>query len=60
MGVWMDDESTVMMVSHAMSRPNGANAALNFFGWATPAVLSANRLMGVSKSDWRGGTLGRG
>src|ERR1700677_4739002 len=34
--------------------------ALNFLGRATPAVLSANRLMGVSDSVWRGGTLGSG
>jgi hypothetical protein len=28
----MEDESTVMTVSQGISRPNGANTALNFFG----------------------------
>ena len=32
MGVWMEDESTVMTVSQGINRPKGANAALNFFG----------------------------
>jgi hypothetical protein len=31
MGVWMEDESTVTTVSQGISRPNGANTALNFF-----------------------------
>ena len=30
MGVWMEAESTVMTVSQGISRPNGANTALNF------------------------------
>ena len=29
-GVWMEDESTVTTVSQGISRPNGANTALNF------------------------------
>ena len=48
MGVWIEDESTVMIVSHEINRPNGAKAALNFLGLATPAELSANKLIGVS------------
>ena len=60
MGVWMEAESTVMTVSQGINRPKGANAALNFLGAGTPAVLSANRLMGVSSSVWCGGTTGNG
>ena len=60
MGVWMEAESTVMTVSHGISRPNGANTALNFFGWLTPAVLSANKLMGESVGVWFAGTTGSG
>ncbi len=48
MGVWMEAESTVMTVSHGISRPNGANTALNFLAGAIPAELSANKLMGES------------
>ena len=60
MGVWMEDESTVTTVSQAISRPNGANTALNFFGWAIPAELSANKLMGESAGVWFAGTTGSG
>src|SRR5258707_11766247 len=60
MGVWMEDESTVTMVSHGINRPNGAKTAPNFLGLGMPAVLSANRLMGVNNSAWRGGTTGNG
>src|SRR5208282_5719883 len=60
MGVWMEAESTVMTVSQGIKRPKGANAALNFLGAGTPAVLSENRLMGVSNSVWHGGTTGNG
>ena len=48
MGVWMEDESTVMTVSQGISRPNGANTALNFLAGGMPAELSANKLMGAS------------
>jgi nitrous oxidase accessory protein NosD len=60
MGVWMEAESTVMTVSQGISRPNGANTALNFLTGATPAVLSANRLMGESVGTWLAGTNGSG
>src|SRR5271168_1489144 len=60
MGVWMEDESTVTTVSQGISRPNGANTALNFFGWAIPAELSANKLMGESVRVWFAGATGSG
>ena len=41
MGVWMEDESTVTTVSQGISRPNGANTALNFLVGRFPAELSA-------------------
>src|SRR5277367_1420765 len=59
-GVWMEDESTVTTVSQGISRPNGANTALNFFGWVIPAELSANKLMGESVRVWFAGTTGSG
>ena len=58
MGVWMEDESTVMTVSQAISRPNGANTALNFFAGGIPAELSANKPMGESVGTWFAGTTG--
>src|SRR5580658_11067026 len=60
MGVWMEDESTVTTVSQGISRPNGANTALNFFGWAIPAELSANTLIGASVGVWFAETTGSG
>src|SRR6266852_2334060 len=54
MGVWMDEESTVIMVSQGINRPKGANTGLDLLGTGTPAVLSANRLMGVNNSVGRG------
>ena len=59
-GVWMEDESTVMMVSQGINRPNGAYTALNFLGATTPAELSANKLMGVSMGNWFAGITGNG
>ncbi len=59
MGVWMEEESTVTTVSQGISRPNGANTALNFFGWAIPAELSANKLMGESAGVWFAGDYGQ-
>ena len=49
MGVWMDDESTVITVSQGISRPNGAYTGLNFFGEEIPTVASANKLMDASE-----------
>ena len=60
MGVWMEDESTVMTVSHGINRPNGANTPLNFLAGGFPAELSANRLMGESVGAWFPGTTGNG
>ena len=60
MGVWMEAESTVMTVSQGISRPNGANTALNFLAGGIPAELSANRLMGESVGTWFAGTTGNG
>src|ERR1039458_9748644 len=60
MGVWMEAESTVMTVSHGISRPNGANTALNFLAGGIPAELSANKLMGESVGTWFAGTTGNG
>ena len=60
MGVWMEDESTVMTVSHGINRPNGAYTALNVLGLATPAVLSATKLIGESIGNWFAGTTGNG
>jgi hypothetical protein len=60
MGVWMEDESTVTTVSQGISRPNGANTALSLFGWAIPAELSANKLIGESVDVWFAGTSGSG
>ena len=60
MGVWMEDESTVMTVSQGINRPNGANTALNFLAGATPAELSANKLMGERVGAWFAGTTGNG
>jgi hypothetical protein len=58
MGVCMEEESTVTMVSQEIKRPNGAYAALNFLCRGVPAVLSANKLMGDSVSDgWDGGDI---
>src|SRR5580658_1692802 len=59
-GVWMEDESTVTTVSQGINRPNGANTALNFFGGAMPAELSANKLMGQNTGVWLAGTTGDG
>jgi hypothetical protein len=56
----MEDESTVTTVSQGISRPNGANTALNFFGWAIPAELSANKLMGENVGVWLVGTTACG
>ncbi|HWC58740.1 MAG TPA: hypothetical protein VHC44_03530, partial [Verrucomicrobiae bacterium] len=47
-------------VSQGMSLPNGANTGPNFFAGATPAELSAKRLMGVSAGIWLTGTFGKG
>src|SRR5450755_4303221 len=58
MGVWMEAESTMMTVSQGISRPNGANTALNFLAGAIPAELSANKLMGESVGAWFAGTTG--
>jgi hypothetical protein len=55
MGVWMEAESTVMTVSQGISRPNGANTALNFLAGGIPAELSANKLMGESVGAWFAG-----
>ena len=55
MGVWMADESTVMMVSHGISRPNGAANEPAFFGGEISVPLSANKLMGASKTAGRAG-----
>ena len=60
MGVWMEAESTVMTVSQGISRPNGANTALNFLADGIPAELSANKPMGVSVGTWFAGTTGNG
>ena len=60
MGVWMEDESTVMTVSQGISRPNGANTALNFFAGGIPAELSAKKLMGARVGAWFAGTFGNG
>ena len=60
MGVWMEAESTVMTVSQVISRPNGANTALNFLAGGIPAELSANKLMGESTGAWFAGTVGSG
>ena len=60
MGVWMEAESTVMTVSQGISRPNGANTALNFLAGGIPAELSANKLMGESVGAWFAGTTGNG
>jgi hypothetical protein len=60
MGVWMEAESTVMTVSQGISRPNGANTALNFLAGGIPAELSANKLMGESVGTWFAGTTGNG
>lgn len=46
MGVLIDEESTVMTSSHGMSRPKGANCALNFFGGGVCEGISGNRLIG--------------
>ena len=59
-GVWMEDESTVITVSHGIRRPNGANTALNFLTGGSPAELSGKRLMGVSDGTWFAGTTGKG
>src|SRR5580658_7113140 len=59
-GVWMEDESTVTTVSQGISRPNGANTALNLFGWAMPAELSANKLIGENVGVWLVGTTANG
>src|SRR5271170_7572736 len=56
----MEDESIVTTVSQEISRPNGANTALNFLVGEIPAELSANRLMGESVGDWFAGTTGNG
>ena len=60
MGVWMEAESTVMTVSQGISRPNGANTALNFLTGGIPAELSPNKLMGESVGAWFAGTPGNG
>ena len=60
MGVWMEAESTVMTVSQGISRPNGANTALNFLAGGIPAELSPNKLMGESVGGWFAGTTGNG
>ena len=60
MGVWMEAESTVMTVSQGISRPNGADTALNFLTGAIPAELSPNKLMGESVGAWFAGTTGSG
>ena len=54
----MEAESTVMTVSQGISRPNGANTALNFLTGGIPAELSANKLMGESEGAWFAGTAG--
>jgi hypothetical protein len=56
----MEAESTVMTVSQGISRPNGANTALNFLVGGIPAELSANKLMGESVGAWFTGTTGNG
>jgi hypothetical protein len=56
----MEEESTVTTVSQGISRPNGANTALNFFGWAIPAELSANKLIGENTGVWLAGATGNG
>jgi hypothetical protein len=56
----MEAESTVMIVSQGISRPNGANTALNFLAGGIPAELSANKLRGESVGAWFAGTTGSG
>ena len=56
----MEDESTVTTVSQGISRPNGANTALNFLAGGMPTELSANKLMGESVGTWFAATVGSG
>jgi len=44
-GIHRDDRLT------GISRPNGANTALNFLAGVNPAELSPNKLMGESVGD---------
>ena len=56
----MEAESTVMTVSQGISRPNGANTALNFLAGDIPAELSPNKLIGESVGAGFAGTTGNG
>jgi len=60
MGVWMEAESTVMTVSQGISRPNGANTALNFLAGGIPPNCRQTKLMGESVGAWFAGTTGNG